>query len=77
MQQIIDLNHVNLRDSEIKVSLDQMIETQTQLDEILTEIKTCHAEIYQLKLKLFTVLTEKHLQTLLLNSFTDFYYLSS
>ena len=75
-QQVIDLNHTNLRGSEAEVSLDQMLETQIKLNKKITEVKDCHAEIYQLKLKLFTALTEKHLQTLSLNSSTDFYHLS-
>ena len=72
-QQVIDLNHANLRGLEAEVSLDQMLETQTKLDKKITEIKDCHAEIRQLKLKLSAALTEKYLRTLLLNSPTDFY----
>ena len=60
-QQVINLNHANLRDSEMKVALDQMLETQIKLDKMIMKVKNCHTEIYQLKLKLFAVLTEKHL----------------
>ena len=76
MQQVIDLNHANLRGSEVKVSLDQMLKTQIKLDKKITEMKNCHTEIHQLKLKLFTALTEKHLQTSSSDSSTDFYALS-
>ena len=76
MQQIIDINYANLRDLETEVSLDQMLETQIKLNKKITEVKNCHAEIYQLKLKLFTVLTEKHLWTLSLDSLRDFYHSS-
>ena len=74
---MIDLNYVNLRDSEVKVSLDQMLKTQIKLDKKITEIKDCHTEIHQLKLKLLTALTEKHLRTPSSDSSTDFYHLSS
>ena len=50
-----------------------MLETQTQLDKKITEIKDCHAEIRQLKLKLSAALTEKHLRTSPPDSPTDFY----
>ena len=49
-----------------------MLETQIKLDEKITEIKNYYTKIRQLKLKLSAVLTEKHLQTSSLNSFTDF-----
>ena len=40
-QQVIDLNHANLRDSEAEVSLDEMHKTQIKLDEKITEMKGC------------------------------------
>ena len=72
-QQVKDLNHSNLRHKETEASLDNMLETQIKLDKKITEVKECQAEIRQLKLKLFTILTEKQLQTLSLNSPLDFY----
>ena len=72
-QQIIDLNNANLRDSEIKISSDQMLKTQIKLNQKIIKVKDCQAEIYSLKLKLFTVLTEKQLRTLSLNLLSDFY----
>ena len=61
----------------MKISLDQMIETQTQLNETLTEMQHCHTKICQLKLKLFTILIKKYLWTSSLNSSADFYHLPS
>ena len=75
-QQIIDLKHANLKGLETEVSLDQMLETQIKLNKKIMKMKDCHTEIYQLKLKLFTVLTEKYLWTSSLDSSTDFYHLS-
>ena len=54
-----------------------MLETQIKLNKKITEMKDCYTEICQLKLKLFAVLTEKHLRTPLSDSSTDFYYLPS
>ena len=46
MQQVIDLNCANLRGSEVKVSLDQMLKMQIKFDEKIMKIKNCHTEIY-------------------------------
>ena len=60
-QQIIDLKCVNLKDLETEISFNQMLEMQIKLDKNIIKINDCQAKIYQLKLKLFTVLTEKQL----------------
>ena len=74
-QQIIDLNCANLRDLEVKISLGQMLETQIKLNKKIIKVKNYQAEICQLKLKLSVTLTEKQLQTLLLDLSIDFYNL--